>query len=169
MKMSWQEEKNVCYSLSDIFMLIFFIFLCLMVGVISSAFMKDSLTVWYSALVHSPLSPPNELFAPVWTFLYTIMGIAFWQVWKRRTSPFFPQAVLLFFVGLFLNGIWTFFFFYLENPLLGLVNILGLDFAVILTTYFFFKISRFAGILFLPYVAWLLFATYLNAYIVWAN
>lgn len=156
-------------TLSDIFALVFFIFFCLMIGIISSAFMQDSLISWYPNLIMSELTPPSEVFMPVWTLLYTIMGIAFWSVWGHRTNPAFPWASILFFTGLFLNAIWSFCFFYLQNPLLGLVDLIGLDFIAVLTTIFFFKVSRMAGILMLPYLAWISFATYLNAFILVAN
>lgn len=159
------------FSIKDIVVLGGFIFLCLLTGMVSSYFMTDGLQNWYPALIKSPLSPPDWLFAPVWTVLYILMGTAVWLMWREREaqSDTFPVAMTMFLVQLFLNGVWTFCFFYLQNPVLGLAEIIGLDLALILTVFVFFKMSRAAGVLLFPYALWLAFATYLNGYIVWAN
>lgn len=159
------------YSIKDIMVLLGFIFLCLLTGMISSYFMTDGLQNWYPSLIKSPLSPPDWLFAPVWTALYILMGAAVWMMWREREKQqnTFPIAMTMFLVQLFLNGAWTFCFFYLQNPALGLAEIIGLDLALVLTAFVFFKMSRAAGILLFPYALWLAFATYLNGYIVWAN
>jgi len=149
--------------------LIGFILLCFIVGSISSVLMQDSLDDWYPNLVKSPHSPANEVFAPVWAILYTFMGIAIWLIWDEKQNPLFASAVLAFFVSLIFNVGWTFSFFFLRNPVLGFADILLLDFTVLLSCFFFYKIKRLAGLLFVPYLMWLMFATYLNAYIIWAN
>ena len=133
--------------------------------------MTDGLQNWYPSLIKSPLSPPDWLFAPMWTVLYILMGTAVWLMWRERETQqdTFPIAMTMFLVQLFLNGVWTFCFFYLQNPALGLAEIIGLDLALVLTAFVFFKMSRAAGVLLFPYALWLAFATYLNGYIVWAN
>lgn len=156
-------------SKEQIFSLIGFILLCLMIGTISSALMQDSLGSWYQSLIKAPNTPPKEFFAPIWTIFYTLMGISIWLIWDEKDHHLFPNAVLVFFIGLILNAAWTFFFFFLKNPLLGFADIIGLDFAVLLSIIFFFKIRKLAGVLLMPYLIWLLFATYLNGYVVWAN
>ena len=157
------------YSKDKIVSLLGFILLCFIVGSISSVLMQDSLTSWYPTLIKSPHNPPNEVFAPVWAILYTLMGIAIWLIWDEKHNPVFANAVLAFFVGLILNIGWTFSFFFLKNPILGFADVLMLDFAVLLAVIFFYKIKKLAGILLIPYLVWLLFATYLNAYIIWLN
>ncbi len=154
---------------NKVFSLIGFILLCFIIGGIGSVFMQDSLTSWYPNLIKSPYSPANEVFAPVWTILYTLTGISIWLIWDHKNHPLFFDAALVFFVGLILNVGWTFCFFFLKNPLLGFADIIALDFSAMLLLFFFCKIRKAAGLLLIPYLAWLFFATYLNGYIIWAN
>ncbi len=163
------SQNPINCSKDQIISLIGFILLCFIIGSISSILMQDSLLNWYPNLVKSPYSPANEVFAPVWAILYTLMGISIWLIWDEKQHPMFASAVLVFFVGLILNVGWTFCFFFLKNPLLGFADIIALDFTVFLSFLFFYKIKRLAGLLFIPYLIWLFFATYLNGYVLWAN
>ena len=122
---------------------------------------------WYVAADKAPWSPPNFLFGPVWTVLYTAMAVAAWLVWRKRTPNTRP-ALTAYAVQLVLNLAWTPVFFGLY-PMLGaaalwlaLAIILALIAAVTITVLQFGPISRTAGLLLLPYVAWLVFAATLN-------
>ena len=122
---------------------------------------------WYGTADKAPWSPPNWLFGPVWTVLYAAMAVAAWLVWRRRTSRTRP-ALAAYAVQLCLNLAWTPVFFGLY-PFLGtaalwlaLAIILALIAAVTVTVLYFGPISRTAGLLLLPYVAWLVFAATLN-------
>jgi tryptophan-rich sensory protein len=122
---------------------------------------------WYSTADKAPWSPPNWIFGPVWTVLYTAMAVAAWLVWRKR-APKTRPALAVYAVQLGLNLAWTPVFFGLY-PVLGtaalwlaLGIILALIAAVTLTVLYFGPISRTAGLLLLPYIAWLVFASTLN-------
>ncbi|MCP9000538.1 tryptophan-rich sensory protein [Pseudarthrobacter sp. RMG13] len=122
---------------------------------------------WYVGADKAPWSPPNWLFGPVWTALYTAMAVAAWLVWRRHTPESRP-ALVSYGIQLCLNLLWTPTFFSLY-PLLGTAAlwlafavILGLIGAVTVTVVRFGPISRAAGILLLPYITWVVFASSLN-------
>jgi len=117
---------------------------------------------WFAALERPPLAPPNWLFAPVWTLLYLFIAVSAWLVWRsgRQTTT---HALVLWAVQLALNALWSLLFFGLERPDLALIEILVLLVILVANAVAFFRISRLAGVLFVPYVAWVAFASYLNA------
>lgn len=119
-----------------------------------------NIPTWYAQLEKPPLLPPNEIFGPVWSVLYLLMGIALFLIW---TSPNKKKlAYAAFFAQLVLNTLWSFVFFGLHQPWLGLIVILLLIGAIIWTMYEFKRISKTATWLFIPYLLWVLFATYLT-------
>jgi tryptophan-rich sensory protein len=110
------------------------------------------------------LIPPNGVFGPVWTVLYALMAFAIWRVLSAHPAmPGRGRAVALFYIQLALNGLWSWSFFAAHSPAAGLVNILVLDAAVIATILLFRRIDRLAAWCLVPYLAWIAFATYLNA------
>ncbi|VXC43046.1 Translocator protein [Arthrobacter sp. 9AX] len=122
---------------------------------------------WYSTADKAPWSPPNWVFGPVWTFLYTAMAVAAWLVWRKQ-GPGTPRALAVYGVQLALNLAWTPVFFGLYPAIgaaalyLAQAIILALIAAVAVTVLSFGPISRMAGLLLLPYVSWLVFAATLN-------
>ncbi|MDQ0077062.1 TspO/MBR family protein [Arthrobacter oryzae] len=122
---------------------------------------------WYVAADKAPWSPPNWVFGPVWTLLYTAMAVAAWLVWRRRAERSAP-ALVAYGIQLLLNLLWTPVFFGLYPVMgtaalwLGFAVIIALIVAVTVTVLFFGPISRAAGLLLLPYVSWLVFAASLN-------
>ncbi|MCU1518309.1 MAG: TspO and like protein [Pseudarthrobacter sp.] len=122
---------------------------------------------WYVSADKAPWSPPNWLFGPVWTALYTAMAVAAWLVWRRRVPASRP-ALLAYGIQLGLNLLWTPVFFGLYPALgsaalwLGFAIILALIAAVTVTVLRFGPISRTAGLLLLPYITWIVFASSLN-------
>jgi translocator protein len=122
---------------------------------------------WYATADKAPWSPPNGVFGPVWTVLYTAMAVAAWLVWRKRNGRT-KAALTVYGIQLGLNLAWTPVFFGLYPTLgpaalwLALAIILALIAAVTLTVLQFGPISRTAGLLLLPYVAWLVFASTLN-------
>jgi tryptophan-rich sensory protein len=118
---------------------------------------------WYAGLNKPSWNPPGWLFGPVWTTLYTLMGIAAWRVWSRRgwRAPGRPLAWFL--VQLALNAAWTPLFFGLKNPGVALVCIVMMVVAIAATIRAFFKSGEsLAAMLLAPYLAWTSFATFLN-------
>lgn len=130
------------------------------VGGLSSSSGVDG---WYSAAEKPPWTPPNWLFGPVWTFLYTAMAVAAWLVWRRWGWLDARPALLLYAGQLILNALWTPLFFGAEKLWLGLAVILALDVVLALTVVAFFRRQWLAGALLVPYLAWALYATSLNA------
>jgi tryptophan-rich sensory protein len=124
---------------------------------------------WY-ALLHKPAwNPPGWIFGPVWTLLYTLMAVAAWLVWRQGGFAAQRRALTCFVVQLALNAAWTPLFFGLHLPGLALIELLLLGIAVAATTAAFFKVSRTAGWLMVPYLAWTIFAAVLNAALWWLN
>ena len=143
--------------------LLTFIILCLAVSGIGGAITATSVDTWYQALEKPPFNPPDWVFAPVWTALYILMGIAAWRVWRLRTFEATGKALAVFVVQLGLNLSWSFLFFGLQRIDLALVEIVILLCAIITNTIMFWRIDRRAGLLFVPYAAWVTYATALNA------
>ena len=123
---------------------------------------------WYATADKAPWSPPNFLFGPVWTVLYTLMSVAAWLVWREKHRVDVRRPLTIYVIQLVLNAIWTPIFFGLY-PFIGVaalwiaaVIILALDVAVLLTMLAFWRVRRVAAVLLIPYWAWVLFATTLN-------
>lgn len=124
---------------------------------------------WYNSLNHPPLTPPYWIFAPVWTVLYLSMFVSL-VVYALKPSDYNKiKGYILFFAGLIINLCWSPAFFLFHNPTLALILILILDILVILNIKEFSKVSKKSVIFLLPYLIWILFATYLNAGIVFLN
>ena len=117
---------------------------------------------WYSALAKPSWNPPAWVFAPVWTFLYICMAVAAWLVWRRKGLLEGAVPLSLWAVQLGLNSVWTWFFFGMHNPGLAFADILLLWLAILSTLILFWRVTRAAGALFLPYILWVSFAAILN-------
>lgn len=117
---------------------------------------------YYQELTAPPGAPPAWVFGPVWGVLYALMGLAAWLVWLRRGQAGVNGAIRAFWLQLVLNAAWPWLFFGLRSPGLGVLGILALLAVVGVTVARFWRVRGEAGALLLPYVAWLLFAAYLN-------
>jgi tryptophan-rich sensory protein len=144
-----------------------FIVLCLATGFIGGFATQNSIDTWYAALAKPSWNPPNWIFAPVWTLLYIMMGVAAWLVWK--TGDRIGPAMVLFGLQLVFNLLWSLIFFGLRSPGLALIEVVFLWGSVLLTMLAFFGRQTAAGWLFVPYLAWVSFAAILNAAIWWLN
>lgn len=154
-------------KLRDIFKLIIAVLIVELAGVISSFFSTSSISNWYPTLVKPALNPPNWVFTPVWTTLYALMGVAAFLIWRhglrqRRTRV----ALTIFSAQLILNVIWFIIFFGFQNPFLAFIEIIVLWLAIVWTIFSFYKISRLAACLLMPYILWVSFVAYLN-YSIW--
>ena len=121
---------------------------------------------WYSQIEKPSWTPPSWLFGPVWTALYVAMGVAAWLVWKNGGWEANRGALTLFFVQLVLNAAWSGLFFGLESPGLAMAEIVLLWMFILATLLAFWRVSRPAGLLFVPYLLWVTFASALN-FAVW--
>jgi tryptophan-rich sensory protein len=154
------------FSLSLIGKAIAAVIICEAAGVLGSLFTAPKIPTWYQTLTLPSFAPPSWVFAPVWITLYFLMGLSLslvLEVGKQgvKISP----ALALFAVQLGLNVLWSYLFFGLESPLLGLIGILILWCTIILTIREFIRISRPAAYLLVPYLVWVSIATILNYYL----
>lgn len=149
---------------TNLLKLIISVFVCLMAGAIGSIFTSVSVNTWYKILNKPVFNPPDWLFAPVWTFLYIVMGTSLFLVWISENVP--PKtrymALTFFALQLLFNILWSAFFFGMRSPLLSFIDIILLWISIIITLVFFKKISVLATGLLIPYLLWVTFAGFLN-------
>lgn len=144
--------------------LIFCLALCYCVGFLGSIFTKSSVDSWYLTLNKPVWNPPKIIFPIIWNIIYAMIGISLWLVIiankKKNKWVYLP-----FFIQLFLNFTWSFSFFYMRSPLLGLLNIAVLIPAIYWNIVVFYRYSKKAAFLLCPYFFWVLFAFSLNFFI----
>jgi tryptophan-rich sensory protein len=121
---------------------------------------------FYAQLARPEWAPPSSIFGPVWTVLYALMGIAAWLVWRAAAFRTTRLPITLFLVQLALNALWSWLFFGWHQGALAFADILLLWVSIVATLIAFWRVSRLAGALLLPYLLWVSFATALN-YAVW--
>jgi len=138
-----------------------------LVGAVAGIFTSSGVEGWYAAANKPSFNPPNWIFAPVWTTLYVLMGIAFYLIWKSDAGHSVKQtAIILFAVQLTLNFFWSLIFFKMHQPGWALAEIVLMWAAILLTILWFGKISSAAAWLLVPYICWVSFAAVLN-YAIW--
>lgn len=137
-------------------------------GVIGSVFTAPAIkSGWYAGLAKPEIAPPNWIFAPVWTALFALMGVAVFLVWKSGFEKRNVKiALIIFDIQLVLNIFWSAIFFGLKNPGWAFVGIIFLWLAVLFTIIFFARISKISAYLLVPYIIWVSFAGYLN-FLIW--
>lgn len=121
------------------------------------------MNAWYQALQQPPLTPPNEVFGPVWTVLYGMIAVSIVLFLRKVRREWGYGVYGVIGVHILSNVAWTGLFFGLRSPGLALMDILLLDVTLVWMVRVFWKAHRVASILLWPYLAWVLFATYLNA------
>lgn len=142
----------------------------LVVGSLSGLATASSVETWYTTLEKPSFNPPNWIFGPVWTLLYIMMGTAAAMVWTKSNDPNSSDRPLLIYgLQLGLNALWSLVFFGLRSPVGGLVMILLLIAAIVGCITLFRPIDVRAARLLYPYLAWVCFATVLNASIAVLN
>jgi benzodiazapine receptor len=153
-------------SANRIARLVFAIIVCQLAGVVGSIATYPSIPTWYASLQKPFFTPPNWLFAPVWLTLFTLMGISAYLVWsKGLKNRRVKTALMIFAVQLVLNALWSFLFFGLHYLLYAFIEIVILWIAIAFTILTFYRISRPAGIILLPYIVWVSIAATLNYYV----
>jgi tryptophan-rich sensory protein len=118
---------------------------------------------WYAQLRKPSWNPPSWVFGPVWTVLYVMMAMSAWLVWRRGGFAANARPLGLFLLQLLFNALWSWLFFGLKNPALALLDIVLLWAGIMATMISFLRVRRSAGLLLVPYLAWVTFATVLNA------
>lgn len=135
----------------------------LLIGFIGSQFTMESVKTWYTTINKPSFNPPNWVFAPVWTTLYILMGVASFRVWqKRKSAEWFHWAVIIYLVQLAFNLMWSFIFFELHQIGFALIEIILLLMLIVINAFIFYRFDRLTAWLFLPYFVWVSFATYLT-------
>ena len=147
------------------------VIICLAVGYLSGMVTRASITTWYPTLVKPSFNPPNWIFAPVWTSLYVMMGVAAGLIWNQITTQksAVTKALQFFIIQLVLNALWSYLFFGLHNLMLATIEVVLLWLMIFETYSQFAKINKTASYLMLPYLAWVSFASVLTASIWWLN
>lgn len=136
---------------------------CIILGSLGGIVTRTGPDTWYALLAKPAFSPPGWLFGPVWTLLFILMGISLWMVWKEGIEKRDVRIALGIFAMQFLFNIaWSFLFFGMQSPFLGLVDILILWVLILATIVCFFRVQKTAAYLLIPYILWVSFASFLN-------
>lgn len=136
-------------------------------GIVGSAFTFSEIPNWYAGLIKPAVNPPSWIFGPVWTTLYALMGIAAFLIWKKGWDRAdVRKALYVFGFQLVLNSLWSIVFFGMHQTGWAFVNLVAMWLAIAWTMALFYKISKPAMWLLLPYILWVSFAGYLN-YSIW--
>ena len=150
-------------EINKITKLILSVIICQLAGIIGSFFTSPSIQTWYAILKKPFFNPPNWVFAPVWTTLFLLMGISLYLVWSRGIKTKKSKIAFTFFaVQLILNILWSVIFFGLKSPFYAFIEIIFLWAAILLTIFAFYRISKTAAYLLVPYIIWVSFAAMLN-------
>ncbi len=140
-----------------------FIALCFLLSAAGGTITSTSVDTWFQALQKPSFNPPDWIFAPVWTILYLLMAISGWLVWRTVQLKQRRLGLFVFAVQLVLNFTWSLLFFGLQRVDLALINIIVLLLVIIANAILFWRVVPLAGILFIPYVLWVAYASVLNA------
>ena len=136
---------------------------------IGGAATATSVGTWYRALHKPAWNPPDWIFGPAWTLLYVLMAVAVWRVWRDDTTVAARWTLALFGLQLTLNALWSVLFFGLRRPDLAFADVLILWGVLVVLLRRFWRADRLAGRLWVPYVAWVSFASALNGTVWWLN
>jgi tryptophan-rich sensory protein len=142
-------------------LLIGLIIACNLIGA-SGALLGASDGDWYRNIKKPSFNPPSWIFGPVWTLLFTLMGVALYLVWTSPSSKIRTVALILFAVQFVFNVLWSYLFFGINKPGIAFAEILIMLGFIIATTVYFFKINKISGYLLIPYILWVSFASFLN-------
>ena len=147
--------------------LIFSIVFVQLAGILGALFTATSIGTWYEMINKPVLNPPSWIFGPVWMVLYLLIGISLFLIWDKGVHKKHEKiAIEIFAIQLILNAIWSPIFFGLQNPGAAIIIIVLLWITIVATIVSFYKISKTAAYLLIPYLLWVSFATYLN-YSIW--
>lgn len=139
------------------------VLICEGAGFLGSFFTAPAIPTWYAQLQKPFFSPPNWLFAPVWTILFFLMGVSLFLVWnEKEKGKNIKSAISVFVIQFILNILWSLVFFGLHSPFYGFLVIILLWLAILFTIFKFYQVSKQAAYLLIPYIIWVSFAAVLN-------
>lgn len=141
----------------------------ILIGSLIGHLTKTEINTWYKTLNLSPLTPPNYIFPIAWTILYIMIATFGWLIYSQKPSPQLAIIKKLFLAQLILNWIWTPLFFTLHLTGASLLCLLAIDSLVIVIIHLSCKQIKLTTLLLIPYLFWIIFATYLNFYVWWSN
>jgi len=145
------------------------ILLTMSVGGLSGYATLDGVTGWYTTLHKPSFNPPNYLFGPVWSLLYLLMGVSLFLILKEEKSPARSKAIAAFTIQLVLNFFWSIIFFRFHAVGLALAEIVLMWLAIVWMIVTFYWVNKIASLIQIPYIAWVSFASVLNASIYFLN
>lgn len=151
------------------FKLVACILLTMSIGGLSGYATIDGVTGWYTTLNKPSFNPPNYLFGPVWSLLYLLMGVSLFLILKAEKSPARNKAIAAFTIQLVLNFFWSIIFFRFHAVGIALAEIVLMWVAILRMIVAFYRINKPASLLQIPYIAWVSFASFLNAAIFYLN
>jgi len=128
-----------------------------------------NIPIWYAGLAKPWFTPPNWVFGPAWTVLYTIMTIAFFRILRQPEGTNNRLVISAFMIQISLNAAWSIGFFGAQSPFLGAIMIFPLWISIFITIVLFWRRDRISGGSLIPYLAWVSFAALLNFSILWKN
>jgi benzodiazapine receptor len=138
------------------------VILSLLIGGVSGIATSGEINGWYQNLNKPSFNPPNWVFGPVWTLLYLLMGVSLYLIWILPASKEKNKAIVVFFVQMTLNFFWSFLFFKFKLMGWAFVEIVILWVLIIWTISLFYKLKKSAGLINIPYLLWVTFASFLN-------
>ena len=151
------------FDIKEILRLIVSIVIVFLVGAVGTVYTLKEITTWYVALAKPSWTPPNWTFGPIWTTLYILIGISLYLVWREGLDRRDVRiALLVFAVQLILNVVWSLVFFGTHNIFGGLVLVILLWISILANIVVFYRISKPAGLILIPYLIWVSIASYLN-------
>jgi tryptophan-rich sensory protein len=145
------------------------VIICEGVGFLGTIFTLPSIPAWYAALNKAPFNPPPWIFGPVWTILYFLMGVSIFLILQKKLKKQRTFLVALFAIQLFLNFLWSVIFFGWHLPQVALLELCLLWISIALLIIDFWKVSKWAAILLIPYLCWVSFASVLNFFVALLN
>ncbi len=139
------------------------VIICQLAGLIGAFFTSPSISTWYASLVKPAFNPPNSVFGPIWTIIYTLIGISLYLVIRDGIeSKEKKTALIVFSVHLILNSLWSILFFGIKNIFLAFFEIIILWGMIVYTMLLFKRINQKTVYLLTPYLLWVSFAAILN-------
>ena len=151
------------FNVREIPKLIISILIVFLAGAVGTVYTLKEITTWYVSLLKPGWTPPNWAFGPIWSTLYVLMGISLFLVWREGLGRKDVRiAILVFAIQLFLNVLWSIIFFGTHNIFWGLVFVIILWISILINIIVFYRISKPAGLILIPYLLWVSIASYLN-------